>query len=198
MSKNSNKSDESEIRLFIAFCLSADILNAIDHFISNNQSLHGIRWVKTENIHLTLKFLGNIAIKRVPKICKALDSLASEFSPFSIAITGVGCFPNQKKPRVIWAGVDKNAPLTEKIASKLDAILHEIGFEKEQRPFQPHITIGRVKDPKEFSATSHFNSMIQKAQNAKFGECEMTKISLIQSILRPEGPVYTEIHSSHL
>lgn len=198
MPKSSHKSDKSEIRLFIAVSLSAEILNKLEIYISENRSFSGIRWVNTANIHLTLKFLGNVEIKRIPKICDRLDSLTSRFSTLSLAVTGIGCFPNPERPRIIWAGIHKNAIIIQDIASKLDEELHSIGFEKEKRPFTPHITIGRIKDPKRFAATSGFTNMVQKMQRHEFGECDITKISLIQSLLRPEGPLYTEVHSSPL
>ena len=107
-----------------------------------------VKWVKTENIHLTLKFLGNVDDDKIEKIKALLDKIASSHEKFEATLFKVGAFPKLEYPRVIWVGIDKGCNLAEEIAFKIENECERIGFAKENRPFSAHLTLGRVRSGK--------------------------------------------------
>ena len=104
-----------------------------------------VRWVRPEGIHLTLKFMGEIPIATVEKVLKSLPETVLESRPFSLAIKGFGVFPNPRRPRVLWAGLDGDLETLSKLQLVVDDTVGMLGLPKEQRTFSPHLTLGRVR-----------------------------------------------------
>lgn len=149
----------------------------------------GIKWVEPENLHLTLKFLGETPDALVPQIKQALGECATTVEPFKIAIQGVGCFPNKQRPRAYWAGLSGSKPLVtlqNAIAERMD----DLGFEPEEKAFVPHLTVARIKEPigKERMTQAFLNFEMRSESHL------VTTVSLVQSTLRQEGPIYTVLH----
>jgi len=185
------------MRTFIAIELSDEIRSSIDQIQSHlKYSGADVRWVEEKNIHLTLKFLGEITEEKLQQVIAALEIIAEEVKPFEISIKDIGAFPKIDFPRVIWVGLDKGALESAELAKKIDDALSKIGFEKESRPFAAHLTIGRVRSPKNKEALKQKISTL----NSKFS----TKIQLISSVtlfqskLTPHGPIYTKLHEAKL
>ena len=107
----------------------------------------GVTWTKPENLHLTLKFLGEIENERLPAIREAANASAQHVGPFSLTLGSVGVFPNARNPRVLWIGLSGDVDNAVRLAARLDKELVARGFAGEKRPFQPHLTIGRFKRP---------------------------------------------------
>ncbi len=148
-----------------------------------------VSWTKPENIHLTLKFLGEIEEQKLGQIESACLAAAAETASFTLNISDAGAFPDHKQPRVIWVGLGgETASLTD-LQSRLDQRLSELGFEKETRPFQAHLTLGRVKAPK--------NTRELMAELINYRPPALSfvvdEIVLMRSQLHPAGSIYTPL-----
>jgi 2'-5' RNA ligase len=184
---------ESLIRCFIAIQIPLAVLAKIGSYVNKLKNLNpGVRWVNVENIHLTLKFLAEISPQLVQKIEIQLLDIQQVFAPFGICIEGSGCFPGKSRPRVFWLGLEqgKNNPLFG-IHNWIESKLIPLGFEKERRRFSPHLTIGRVKKPDDYTSLFKF---IEKRpfQSLSFN---VNEIHLVESILKPSGAEYRIIHT---
>jgi 2'-5' RNA ligase len=183
------------IRSFIAIHLPPIVKNKISTYIENLKKISDdVRWIKAENIHLTLKFLGEIEAKRVDLVKKNLYSLSDQFSPFYLKISDSGCFPGKKRPRVFWLGMEqgKENPLFS-IHRWIEEQLLKLAFEKEKRRFSPHLTLGRVrtKQPVDFA-----DLFIFLEQNPFIPvEFQVDEIFLMQSFLKPTGAEYRNIEN---
>jgi 2'-5' RNA ligase len=183
------------MRCFIAIHLPSSIQLQISDYIRDLKKISSdVRWIKVENIHLTLKFLGEIDPTRVELIKQTLSPLSTEFSQFSINISGTGCFPNKKRPRVFWLGVEqgKENPLFN-LHSWLDNKIAALGFEKENRRFSPHLTLGRVKGKDLVDFSDLFNYIEQVPFSPI--DFQVEEILFMRSFLKPTGAEYQVIES---
>ena len=141
------------MRLFIAIELSQTMREEISQ-IQTHLKYAGadVKWVEKDNIHLTLKFLGEVSEEKAGEIKQILDQIGKGTRNFEISLEAIGAFPNIEHPRVIWVGLDKGAQESTALAAKVEEALLQIGFQKETRPFAAHFTIGRVRSPKNQAA----------------------------------------------
>ncbi|HID94294.1 MAG TPA: RNA 2',3'-cyclic phosphodiesterase [bacterium (Candidatus Stahlbacteria)] len=151
-----------------------------------------IKWVEPQNIHLTLKFIGEVDEKKLEAIKTGLKRVLREFSPFRVSFSGVGGFPNLRRPKVIWVGVEEGKQTVISLATKIEDELERYGIPKEKREKSPHITIGRVKRP------IVLDSKIEEELKFYAESFKVAEIFLIKSELTPKGPIYTDIASYHL
>ena len=147
-----------------------------------------LKLVEPENLHITIKFLGEISEKELPLIKKILEKNAELFEPFEITLEKLGAFPSISHPRVIWVGISQNKDKVTSLANKISADLERAGFRREERAFHPHITIARVK-----RQNSRLKKEIMQYQNSVFGRIKVNNIRLKKSTLTPQGPIYTTI-----
>ena len=179
------------IRSFIAISVPETVLQAI---AEAQQTLKGydlgVRWVRKEGIHLTLKFLGNISWDDVEEIQAAMKQAAKAFSPFTVRAEGIGAFPDLKRPRVLWVGLSGEVEVIRALQRDLESQLNGLGFPREKRPFKGHLTLGRVKGrldrvrlSKALEALAGFRTESFTAQS----------VDLFQSDLRPNGAVYSKL-----
>ncbi len=176
------------MRSFIAIDLPGDIKSSIDKIIRTvSGDSRGIRWVPTENMHLTLKFLGEVKEELIPEIVRRLVLIGGHYQRFSVGIRGTGAFPNFRNPNVLWVGVDESGAL-ERLFGEIDASLSEIGFERENRKFSPHLTIARVKDRR---GIDPLIKELATFKEAFFGTIEVREILLMKSVLKPSGAEYS-------
>lgn len=158
-----------------------------------------VKWVEKDNIHLTLKFLGEISDEKLKKIESILDTIGGSVRTFQISIKDIGAFPKIDYPRVVWVGLDKGADESKLLAEKIDEELSKIGFEKESRPFAAHLTVGRVRSPKNKEALKEKMLSFQGPGSGVRGPAQaVSSIILFQSKLTPKGPIYTKLHESKL
>lgn len=159
-----------------------------------------VKWVTPQNIHLTLKFLGERDEKKINKITEILKSAACAESAFQIRLSCIGAFPKIDSPRVIWVSVDKGDAETKKIAEKLEEEIAKTGIPKEDRPFSSHITIGRMRSNlnKEKLVQDLNNFAGQPATTIGGLEFTVTKITLFKSTLTPKGPIYEPLSEANL
>lgn len=184
------------IRAFIAIETSPDIQKKMDEltgrlkkgaaFSSVNPS-----WVMAANAHLTLKFLGNIEESQIEHIARIMRTACSAINPFSFQVAGLGVFPNERLPRVLWIGIKNPGNEITTMQKSLDQGLATLGFETEKRAFHPHLTIARFKYLK---GTAAFMNVIHEHQNlSNLGDCIASELILFQSKLHPDGAIYTPL-----
>lgn len=179
------------IRTFIALDLPLAVKSELDKLIGElRQSKPAVTWVKADRLHLTIKFLGNVPLEKIAELKTALQDVASRSAPFRLQPSGCGAFPSLKQMRVIWAGLKDHQQQLSHLQAKVEVALAPLGFPPEGRPFRAHLTLGRVKGPRELSS-------LQKAllarQNFQAEAFDVTELVLYKSDLRPEGPLYTPL-----
>jgi len=175
------------MRSFIAVKISSHQREKIAALISTFRRTQArVKWVHPENLHATLKFLGEVNEADLPEIYDALEKSLTNDQSFAFNLSGLGCFPNAKRPRVIWIGIQRGAPELRQMASKIDSLMSRFGFEKEKRGFSPHLTIGRVKDDRGIDEVTGQLDLIKFETD----ECIIDEVIFFQSILKREGPTY--------
>ncbi len=178
------------IRSFLAIELPKPVLRKIEEVQADLKSVHAdVRWVSPEKIHLTLRFFGNIEESRIDSIFKSIEEPVRSTSPFSLKIRGVGAFPNMKSPRVIWLGLVNGQSVTS-LQKQIETQLEKIGFEAEDRPFRPHLTLGRMKSSR---GKDELGRKMEKHKEEEFGDFQVERVILFKSDLKPSGPIYTAL-----
>jgi 2'-5' RNA ligase len=183
------------IRCFIAIQIPDKIQSGISSYINNLRKISSdVRWVKVENIHLTLKFLGEINPNRADLVREILSPMSNNFPPFNLSVSGTGCFPNKKRPRVFWIGMEqgKENPLFS-IHQWIENQLVNLDFEKEKRRFSPHLTLGRVRA----KHTVDFSDLFRFMDDNPFpsSQFHVQDVVFMQSILKPSGAEYRVLES---
>jgi len=187
------------IRAFIAVEIDQPLKQKISELISKlKKSDTNIKWVNENQIHFTLKFLGNIEESKVQAISAVLKSIASHSKEFALTLSDIGAFPNMKRPRVIWIGVDKGADNLKILADKIEIELEKLGFEKEKREFKSHLTLGRVRSLKNRKNRDSDHFLKMQKWSLSLGEIKIDKLILFQSTLTPKGATYTQLVAAEL
>ena len=178
-----------DIRVFLAFPLPADIIDAIREAQKCLKD-QGIRmaWVKPENVHLTLKFLGEISPEAIRLAMGAAEAAAAGAAPMALTVKGLGVFPDARRPRVVWAGLGGRAQSLIDFQAGLEENLANVGFERERRRFAAHLTLGRIKKP---IPPAKLVSALDACAGLTSREFRLDGLALYRSELRPEGAVYT-------
>jgi 2'-5' RNA ligase len=178
------------IRSFISINLPDGIKRSMAELIAELKKPEtDVAWVPAEKIHLTLKFLGNTDDSLIPKIKEHISKKLSHYNAFYIKIVGIGCFPSEKRPRVLWVGME-NSDLLTSIQKDMDTEAAEFGFALEARPFSPHLTIGRVRSQK---GIAEMIRRFSEFRTADFGIVEVKSIHIMKSELKPAGAEYTSL-----
>ncbi len=184
------------IRSFLAIEIPIAVLSKIKKIQEDLKSSSiDVRWVNPEKIHLTLKFFGNIEESRIEPIVESIREPVLATPPFSLRVAGLGAFPHSRNPRVVWVGlVDEKAvliPFQKEIETRLDGI----GFPREDRSFQPHLTLGRAKSG---GGRDELVRKMEKYKEEKFGEFQARELILFKSDLTLSGPIYTRLRELSL
>ena len=180
------------IRSFVAIELpqeTRDKLIIIQEQIKQSQAK--VRWLNPNGIHLTLKFLGNIHPAQVDEIAGTAAREVENEPPLTLRPSGLGAFPSLRNPRVIWVGIQGEVERLRNIQTCLESTLERLGFGREQRPFRPHLTLGRLKDRRRKQRLVH---AIDTLQLPEFNSFDVGEIILYKSDLRPTGAIYTKLH----
>ncbi|MBI4690412.1 MAG: RNA 2',3'-cyclic phosphodiesterase [Nitrospirae bacterium] len=178
---------DMDIRCFIAIELPEEIKKDIDAHVERLKATGAdVKWVKVENLHLTLKFLGSAPEKMIPDISRKLLEIAKQHNSFYIRMSGAGVFPNMKFPRIVWLGINDSDEI-KRLQRDIDESMKEFGFEPEDRDFSPHLTIGRVR-----SSRNKDNLMkeLTTLKDVDFGNIKVEKITLMKSELKTTGAEY--------
>ena len=184
------------IRSFLAIELPAAILRNLEEVQKDLRSSDAdVRWVHLDKIHLTLKFFGNIEESQIDSIVKLIEDSVRSTRPFSLRVRGAGAFPNLRNPRVIWVGLVGGEEVLIPLQKQLEASFQKIGFQPEDRPFQPHLTLGRMKSNR---GKENLVPRIEKHQDDELGNFQVEQLVLLKSDLRPSGPIYTALREMKL
>jgi len=180
------------VRLFVAINLPRDLRDAI---LAAAAPLRArplpVRWVDPDGLHLTLKFLGEVADERLPEIVTALERACVGARPFPLEVGGFGAFPNPSRPRVVWVGCETAPPL-ELLQHGVERAFADIGFPVEGRPFRPHLTLGRAKA----DARGEVRGLEDRLEALAFADTfTVTSVDLMESTLTPRGARYTVRHA---
>ena len=180
-----------KIRTFIAIELPEKILTPIRQ-VQGHLRDYGfkIRWVPPTNIHLTLKFLGDIDASEIEKIGQTILKSVEAYEPLSLGAKGIGVFPGLKNPRVVWVGVFGMVDPLTKLHQSLQENLELVGFPKEKRRFKTHLTLGRIKSK---VPRGRLLDAIQKYQGFQTEAFVADRITLFKSDLKPSGAIYTRL-----
>ncbi|AWV89021.1 RNA 2',3'-cyclic phosphodiesterase [Bradymonas sediminis] len=183
-------------RLFVALDLA---IGVVEELLNIQEEFHAyldangdlpqtrMRWTHPENIHLTLKFLGDTDDALVSRLSDTISGLVKPLFPFEVETKGLGFFPAPELPRIFWCGfAPESAEVLALLQQAIERDLGELGFEPNERAFHPHITLGRVKS----RANPNFAKFAQKYENKSFGKSYVKDFVLYESILTPKGPVY--------
>jgi len=183
------------IRVFIAVPIPppaklvlAETIEGLSRKISG-----GVRWVNPDGIHLTIKFLGDIAPEGVAGVTEAMGRAAAQVSPFQIRLWGLGTFPNERRPRVLWAGLEGDLPRLTELQEKTENELMALGYPKDRRSFNPHLTLGRVRDQLSEQTRLGIGPVVfsEELEGSKLWLVE--SVELIQSHLGPGGATYSNL-----
>ena len=188
------------VRSFIAVELPSAARDAVERVMRVLRATagDGVRWVRPEGIHLTLKFLGDIDVDSVPAISMALDRCAASAAPFELFLEGVGVFPNARRPRVVWVGLGGALESLQGLQQSVERELEALGFARERRAFTPHLTLGRVRDGASAQQGRALSEAIAGASVQPGVELPVRELALTKSDLRPTGAVYTRLHAARL
>ena len=187
------------MRCFIAIGMPHETENRLRSLIEQLKPLsHAVKWVAPENLHLTLKFLGETHEDKVPEIIGALRDVTAGHKPFTLTAHGTGVFPNANWPKVVWVGLDSEGGLLA-LHSDIEKAMEPLGFAPEKRAFSPHLTIGRIKVGRDKPLQlEHLMHEITTRKEEDFGSFEVSEVALVKSDLRPAGAVHTTVFGSPL
>jgi 2'-5' RNA ligase len=152
-----------------------------------------VRWVRPEGIHLTLKFLGEISDNSLGEIRQTLEREIGRHPSFTLKVGGFGCFPNRRRPRVLWIGVTEDNGTLMQVQTAIEEKFIPLGFEKEGRPFHPHLTLGRVRRNISKADISQLQDAVDGFVVGQIGQFKVGELQLIRSILRPSGAEYSTL-----
>jgi 2'-5' RNA ligase len=181
------------MRAFIAIDISDEVratLGEVQQRLARTRAK--VKWVGPENIHLTMKFLGEIEDEMPEAVKEAMADATNGAQPIEFEVAGLGTFPLRGAPRVVWAGVSRGADRITRVQSRLETALESLGFAKE-RTFTPHLTLGRVKLPK---GSDDLPDRVAGAGDTRFGTCVADKLILFESTLTPQGARYRPVSAA--
>jgi 2'-5' RNA ligase len=155
-----------------------------------------VKWVEPDNLHVTLLFLGEVVDRDVPAVCRAVAEVCAGLDPFPIEIQGAGCFPNPRRPRVVWVGVGEGLQEMVALHDALERPLLRLGcYRREERQYTPHVTLGRVRGDR---PTEGLAQALAKQAGWRGGRIAVGEVLVLSSELRPDGPVYTVLSRAKL
>ena len=181
---------EDKLRLFIAIELPSNIIDGLRNVQEElKDKSNKSSWAKPENIHLTLKFLGDTETGKIDSMVNILEGIAGRSFSFEISVKGVGTFPAAGNPRVIWVGIEENKDMLQ-LYNNIEEGLAALGFEKERRDFKPHLTLGRIKF---LNDRAGLKRRLEKVAGLNLGRFAVAGFALFKSTLTPEGAIHTRL-----
>ena len=184
-----------QIRSFIAIELPHEVKSALAELQAGLQAdkQPSVKWVDPYSIHLTLKFLGDIAAAKISDITSTIEEASREIAPFSLEVKGLGVFPNFKRVRVVWVGVGGDTSRLKLLQQHIESNLVPFGFARESRPFTPHLTLARVRERIAPTEQQSFGQLIAGASFEAAHQFTVDSINLMHSQLTREGAIYRQL-----
>lgn len=189
-----------EIRSFIAIELPDGLKQELNHLEAQlkKSGPPGVKWVNPDSIHLTLKFLGNIAQNQIDEITKAMEEAVQGIPPFHLEIKDLGVFPNLKRVQVAWVGISGDVNKLSLLQQNIESKLARLGFTPESRPFTAHLTLARVQNRASLDEQQKLGQIIASTRFEAIHSIEVNAISLMRSQLTRQGAIYNQISSVKL
>jgi RNA 2',3'-cyclic 3'-phosphodiesterase len=188
------------LRVFIAIELPQSIRDSIEKQTARLHQVLGdqiIRWVPSQNMHLTLRFIGEISTTHLEFLKQLTAQEAQSHQQFDLQISGLGAFPTSRRPHILWAGLHAPADLAS-LQKSIETGVSRLGYESDERPFSPHLTLGRVRQNLDQDGLQMVRSALDTIQLGNIGTTRVDSIHLIKSDLQPSGPIYTKLFSARL
>jgi 2'-5' RNA ligase len=180
------------MRTFIAIPIPEDCLNMLERLQQNLRACRAdVRYTPIKSIHLTLKFLGEVNPELLPELAKSVEKAAPRQAGFELRLRGIGCFPNQKNPRVIWCGIEGETERLSELFNSVETACASLGFAPEHRDFHPHLTLGRVKGKRNLQPLLDCIKIGSDLERKFRVDC----INIYKSTLRPRGAEYTVLRT---
>ncbi len=189
-----------EIRSFISIELPEPVrshLAELQRLLRQSGNLP-VKWVRPESIHLTLKFLGNVASSRVPELSEAISKAVDGFGPIDLKIGAPGAFPNARSPRVVWVGLEGQTDELSRLQASVERALNPLGFPPEKRSFAPHLTLGRVRDQARPDERRRLGEAVAGLDAGAATGFRADSVNLMKSVLAIEGAIYTCLSTATL
>jgi len=188
---------KGKVRTFVAVEIEEGVRNRAAKLIRQLQQCGAdVRWVDARQMHITLKFLGDVDFRDVYQVCVAVERAVAAVEPFSIEVRGVGAFPSLARPRVLWLGVEYGAEQLCDLNARVESALQSLGYPREARRFQAHLTLGRVR--RQDQALQDLAKMMQEMQDLDFGPSSVEEVVVFSSELQPDGPIYEPMSRAEL
>ena len=188
------------IRAFIAIDLSAEVkhkLEEISRQLKNKLPGQSVRWVAVKNIHLTIKFLGDVSTGNLPVLQRVLQAEVARHPAFEFVVSELGAFPSIRRPRVIWVGVQA-PPQLQTLQHRVENEMARLGYPPEERGFSPHLTLGSVARNATPEENHRISEVLQTEQAGLLGSTFVREVHLYRSDLQPGGPIYTRLFTAAL
>ncbi len=186
------------MRLFIAVDIDDEIRKSLNDIVQRLKK--GIQftsaspaWVPVENMHITLKFLGETDESMLPKIKDVMNNIALNITPFEINFEKLGVFPNRHAPKILWTGINNGKDILKTIQQNLEYEMNKLGFDFDDRDFSPHLTLARIKN---LRGTKAMMDVVTSHSNFITKNCSVKELILFQSVLHKTGPEYTKLYLS--
>jgi 2'-5' RNA ligase len=187
----------AKIRSFIAVETPPDVVGRTAQLAKRLAAADAdVRWVASANLHWTVKFLGDVDPRDLADICRALHDAAQTVAPFRMNVAGAGAFPNVARPRTLWLGGGDGSDGLVRLAESVETAMTRIGFRREGRRYEPHLTIGRVRSGGPQIAA--LGELLRSHADFDGGTMEVDEVVLFSSDLRPEGPIYEALERAEL
>jgi len=188
------------LRLFIAVDISEEARAELSRLMRSleERGLRSVRWVNPVGIHVTLKFLGDTAASMVPGVSEAMSRAAASSGPLKLALAGTGVFPNERAPRVLWAGLQGDVDALKRLQEAVEREVSPLGFPAEARGFSPHVTIGRVRESVHPAERQRIGEALARSSLRGGQAWPVASVNLVRSTLAPSGAVYTVVASATL
>jgi 2'-5' RNA ligase len=186
------------VRAFIAVPLPDSLLRqlaSLQRRLEEQMPRRGVRWVRREGIHLTLKFLGDTPAEKLPSIKEALAAVARNAPVSTFTVGGIGCFPNAYRPRVVWVGVQEPTGRMAALQDAIEEVMAPFGYKPEGRGFTPHLTLGRVGRKARRDEVTRVGEVVAGTEVNQLAEVVADRFELIRSVLKPTGAEYTTLET---
>jgi len=189
-----------QVRSFIAIELPDEVKSGLAQLQAQLKTgkQPPVKWVNPYSIHLTLKFLGNIAVDKISEITGAMEAAAQGISPFHLEVKDLGVFPNLRRVQVVWVGISGEVDQLSRLQQGIESNLSPLGFTPESRPFTPHLTLARLREQASPDERQSFGQLIASTRFEAVYDFSVDSINLIRSQLTREGAIYSRISSVKL
>jgi RNA 2',3'-cyclic 3'-phosphodiesterase len=179
-------------RVFLAVDIGAAPRRRVEQFLDRCRATGAeVNWVAAQNLHLTVKFLGDLPDAQIAQVCRAAEETACGLAPWDLELVGVGAFPHLGRPTTLWIGCAAGHSELSTLAGRLDASLETLGFPRETRPFSAHLTFGRIK--RASAGLPALKTLLQAHTQEAFGPTRIDRLIVFSSDLKPTGPIYTPL-----